>query len=611
MFRFFENLVDPFKQESIQTSPKSFWQFIGLMLKPYHKVFPYIALTGLAAALVEAGLIYYSGRIIDLISNNTPASLWASYGLELTIISFLILFVRPLVFLMNQLMLNQSLAGSMRDAVRWRSHHHLIGQSRAFFQSDFAGRLANRVMQVGPAVENNVYTTFEAIWYAATYFLTAMFIMAQINIWLVVPMLVWITLYIVYVIFVSRRISRAARRMSETRSMVTARIVDAYTNIETVKLFVGDDRERDFALFAIKKDRIRFQKFLRLMTKMTFGLGCLTGTLIVGVVGLALYLWTYGTITVGEISSTTVLVLRLTAMTGWIMWVTIHMFENAGNISEAMYSLSVPHSVTDTAQAAKIHLDKGRIEFEGISHHYGTGIGGLDQVDLTIQAGEKVGFVGRSGAGKTTLVNLLLRFMDPETGQIRIDGQDIRNVQQESFRQHVGMVTQEPGLMHRSVRDNILQGKPDATAIELQDAIAKADAADFIPLLKDENGRIGLDAHVGERGVKLSGGQRQRIALARVVLKNAPILVLDEATSALDSESEAMIQNALHTVMKGKTVIAIAHRLSTIAQMDRIVVLDKGRIAEQGTHKDLIKQGGLYAQLWKRQSGEFLKPDHT
>ena len=408
-----------------------------------------------------------------------------------------------------------------------------------------------------------------------------------------------------------RKISYASEDMSQTRSMVTARVVDAYTNIESVKLFSGSMREQDFALEAAQEDLAKFRVFLRLWSRIRLDLNILTGFLIVGVIGLSLYFWTIDLVSIGEISIVAALVMRLSAMTAWIMWVSTLFFENAGKIHESMDSLAQPQTVRDMDNAVSLKVSQGEICFVGLGHHYGRKSGGLNSLDLTIAPGEKIGLVGRSGAGKTTLVSLLMRFMDPETGRVEIDGQDIRTVSQESLREAISMVTQEPGLMHRSVRDNILLGRPDADHNMISSAIEQADAGTFIPNLEDPKGRCGLDAYVGERGVKLSGGQRQRIALARVILKDAPILVLDEATSALDSESEAAIQEALSGVMRGKTVIAIAHRLSTIARMDRIVVLDEGKIVEIGSHSELLKKGGLYAGFWARQSGKMLGMDNT
>ncbi|PLS22489.1 ABC transporter ATP-binding protein [Neptunicoccus cionae] len=609
MYRFFESIVDPFANRDLGTPPRNIWAFIRSELRPFNRLLPWLLIGGLVVALLETWLISYSGQIIDYVNQTDGDALWGRYGLELMAVAALLLFGRPLAFFLNGVLQHQALSSAMRDQVRWRAHTHMLGQSREFFHNDFAGRLANRVMQIGPAVEDNVYTFFEAVWFVSIYFVSALWIMSSVTPALALPMLLWLCAFVVYIVHMGRKISKASEDMSRTRSMVTARVVDAYTNIESVKLFSGDSREKDFALQAARADRERFMLFLRLWTRIRLDLGILTGILIAGVVGLSLYYWRSGAVSVGELSAVTALVMRLSAMTAWIMWVSTLLFENAGKIHESMDSIAKEHTVTDSDKAPELHVSKGEIRLIDVAHHYGRGEGGLNGINLTIAAGEKVGLVGRSGAGKTTLVNLLLRFMDPESGRIEIDGQDISKVQQESLRRAIGMVTQEPGLMHRSVRDNIVLGAPDATEADIERAVIRADAAQFIPDLEDPKGRRGMEAFVGERGVKLSGGQRQRIALARVVLKDAPILVLDEATSALDSESEAVIQNALSGVMEGKTVIAIAHRLSTIARMDRIVVLDDGQIAEIGTHAELLAKGGLYAGFWSRQSGEMLGLD--
>lgn len=609
MYRYFENLVNPYAIRSEGTPQRQIWAFIRGEMRPFARIIPWLLVAGLVAALTETWLISYSGQVIDYINQSDKSTLWDRYGFELLAVSLFILLIRPLVHWINAILQHQTLSGSLRDQVRWRAHTHLLGQSRGFFNDDFAGRLANRVMQIGPSVEDNVFTFFEAVWFVSIYFLSALWIMSGISWVLALPMVLWLLAFIFYIVVMGRKISLASEDMSQTRSMVTARIVDAYTNIESVKLFSGSAREQDFALEAAKADLEKFRVFLRLWSRIRLDLNILTGLLIVGVVGLSLHFWTQDQVTIGEISIVAALVMRLSAMTGWIMWVSTLLFENAGKIHESMESISQEHSVVDDPNAQPLRIEQGAIHFVDLSHHYGKKAGGLNGLNLTISAGEKVGLVGKSGAGKTTLVNLLLRFMDPENGRIEIDGQDISRVQQDSLRQAIGMVTQEPSLMHRSVRDNIALGRPNATEDMIASAVGQADAADFIPTLEDPNGRRGMEAYVGERGVKLSGGQRQRIALARVVLKDAPILVLDEATSALDSESEAAIQDALSKVMVGKTVIAIAHRLSTIAKMDRIIVMDEGLVAESGTHKELLAKNGLYAGFWARQSGEMLGLD--
>ena len=609
MFRKFENLVDPFAPFPEETPPAKLWAYIKTQLHPFRKWLPVMAVLGVLTAVMESGLIFYSGRIIDMMNAAGVENMWAAHGLELLLAAVFVLLLRPIVITSNHLFLEQTLASNMQEQARWRAHKHLLGQSSEFFQNDFAGRLANRVMQMGPAMEDSTYMTLEGIWYATTYVLGAIAVLSAIDWRLGLPMAIWLAIYIVFVKRIATRVARASERMSETKSLVTGRIVDAYSNIETVKLFAHGKREEDYALSAMKRQRVRFQRFLRLMTRLTFNLATLNGFLMVGVIGPAIWLWTQGTVSVGEVAAAAALTIRLNGMTGWIMWVTVRLFEHAGVMREGLQSISVPHSVNDKPAAPELVLSEGKIEVQNLSHHYGKGAGGLDHVNLTIEAGEKVGLIGRSGSGKSSLVNLLLRFRDAEQGRILIDGQSVADVTQDSLRRQIGMVTQDSSLLHRSVRANILYGRPGASEAEMIAAAKRAEAHEFILDLQDPYGNRGYDAQVGERGVKLSGGQRQRIAIARVILKDAPILVLDEATSALDSEVEAAIQDTLYGVMEGKTVIAIAHRLSTIAQMDRIIVLDKGRVAEQGSHKDLLAEGGLYAGFWNRQSGGFIGTD--
>ena len=606
MFKRFENLVNPFAAYDEKTPSASLWPYIKAQLAPFKKWLPLMAALGVLTALMESGLIFYSGRIIDLMNAAGAENMWADHGVELVLAGLFILLLRPLVITSNHLFLEQTLAGNMQEQARWRAHKHLLGQSSAFFQNDFAGRLANRVMQMGPAMEDSAYMALEGIWYATTYVLGAILVLVTIDLRLAAPMALWLLVYIWFVRRVATRVARASERMSETKSLVTGRIVDAYANIETVKLFAHGKREEQYALSAMKRQRLRFQRFLRLMTRLTFSLATLNGFLMLGVIGPAIWLWTLGIVSVGDVAAAAALTIRLNGMTGWIMWVTVRLFEHAGVMREGLQSISVPHSVTDAPNAPDLVLTRGEIRFEGLTHHYGKGAGGLDNVSLTIGAGEKVGLVGRSGSGKSSLVNLLLRFRDAEGGRILIDGQSVKAVTQDSLRRQIGMVTQDSSLLHRSVRANILYGRPEASEAEMILAAKRAEAHDFIQDLQDPHGNRGYEAQVGERGVKLSGGQRQRIAIARVILKDAPILVLDEATSALDSEVEAAIQETLYGVMQGKTVIAIAHRLSTIAQMDRIVVLDAGRVAEQGTHRALLEKNGLYAGFWNRQSGGFI-----
>ena len=606
MFRYFENLVDPFKSFDEKTPPAHLWAYIKTQAAPFRRILPWIALSGVAVALMEAGLIFYSGRIIDLMNASGAQSFWDSHAPELILAIVFILCLRPLIIALNHLLLEQTLAGNMQEQVRWQAHKHLLGQSSGFFQNDFAGRLSNRVMQMGGAVEDSIYMSFEGIWYALTYVLGAMILMGQIDWRLSVPLGIWLILYILYVRNIALRVASASEKWSDARSLVTGRLVDAYANIESVKLFAHGQREHRYALSALRRLRLRFQRFLRLMTELSLGLNVLNGLLIIGVMSLAIRLWIGGSMSLGEVTAAAALTIRLNGMSGWITWIVIKLFEHAGTIREGLRSIAVPQAVTDSHEAKPLQVTGAQIEFRTVSHHYGKGTGGLDEVSLKVRSGEKVGLVGRSGAGKSSLVNLLLRFRDAECGEILIDGQNVATVTQDSLRRNIGMVSQDSSLLHRSVRANILYGRPDATETMMIDACQNAEAHHFIADLEDPNGRRGYEAFVGERGVKLSGGQRQRIAIARVILKDAPILVLDEATSALDSEVEAAIQQTLYGVMQGKTVIAIAHRLSTIARMDRIVVLDNGQVVEDGTHDRLLTQGGIYAGLWSRQSGGFL-----
>ncbi|MEJ6396132.1 ABC transporter ATP-binding protein [Gymnodinialimonas sp. 2305UL16-5] len=606
MYRKFEDLINPFAFVPGDTPPSTLWAYIRTQLTPFHRWLPWMALLGLLVAIMESALIFYSGRLIDLMNAAGPAAFWETHKLEVTLAALFILFLRPALITFNHFFLEQTLASNMQEQARWRAHKHLLGQSSGFFQNDFAGRLSNRVMQMGPAVEDSVYMAFEGIWFSVTYVAGAILILSQIDIRLGLPLAIWLVVYIFYVRRIAVRVASASEKWSDARSLVTGRVVDAYANIETVKLFSHGDREEAYALSAMRRLRLRFQRFLRLMTELAFGLNAINGMLMVGVIGPAIWLWTQDIVTVGEVAAAAALTIRLNGMSGWIMWVTIRLFEHAGVIREGLRSIAKPQDVVDAPGAIPLVVREAEIRIENLTHHYGKGHGGLDGINLTIPAGQRVGLIGRSGAGKSSLVNLLLRFRDAERGRILIDGQSVADVTQDSLRAQIGMVTQDSSLLHRSVRANILYGNPMASEAEVIAAAKRAEAHDFIQDLRDPEGRAGYDAQVGERGVKLSGGQRQRIAIARVILKNAPILILDEATSALDSEVEAAIQETLYGVMQGKTVIAIAHRLSTIAQMDRIVVLDAGRVVEDGSHADLLAQDGLYAGLWARQSGGFL-----
>ena len=606
MFRFFENLVDPYcAYEDSDTPPRKLLPFLREYSQPFKKLFALATLMSIIVAAVEIILIGYMGRIVDLLSGD-PAQFWSVHGIELFIVALAILLFRPLLQAVDVLLLNNAVMPNFGTLIRYRAHKHVLRQSVGWFEGDFAGRIANRIMQTPPAAGEAVFQVFDAITFSIAYFVGAAILLADSDPRLVLPMLGWVFLYGLLVRWTIQRVGPASQRASDARSQVTGRVVDAYTNIHSVKLFSHDEREVDYAKESIEYARETFQVEMRIYTIMDVVLVLLNGVLIVAVVGWAIWLWSQGTASVGIVAAATALTLRLNAMTGWIMWALTSFFRQLGVVAEGMETIAQPISLVDVPNAPNLEIKSGEIEVENLCHHYGRGAGGLNSVSLKVRPGEKVGLIGRSGAGKSTLVKLLLRFYDAEGGRILIDGQDISQVSQNSLRDQIGMVQQDSALLHRSVKENILYGRPDATEAEMIAAARSAEAHEFITDLRDPGGQGGYDAKVGERGVKLSGGQRQRISLARVILKDAPILVLDEATSALDSEIEAAIQETLYGMMEGKTVIAIAHRLSTIAKMDRILVLDDGQIVEEGSHDDLLKKGGLYASFWERQSGGFI-----
>ncbi len=609
MFRFFENLVNPYcDYPETDRPPTRLWPFMRDYARPFTRVFWVTAILSVIVAAVEIGLISYMGRVVDILSG-TPAEVWQNHGVELILMAVFILLVRPALQLLDVLLLNNTILPNFGTLIRWRAHKHVLRQSVGWFENDFAGRIANRIMQTPPAAGEVVFQVFDAITFALAYLVGAAVLLWSADPRLLIPLLFWFALYAALIKWTVKRVGPASQAASDARSTVTGRVVDSYSNIHSVKMFAHHDRELHYAKEAIENTRQTFQTEMRIYTIMDGVLVALNGLLIVGVVGWGIALWMQGTASVGVVAAATALTLRLNAMTGWIMWALTTFFRQLGVVAEGMETIAQPIDLVDDKAAKPLELTKGEITFDGVSHHYGRGAGGLDRLQLTIQPGEKVGLIGRSGAGKSTLVKLLLRFYDSEDGRILIDGQDITQVTQDSLRQNIGMVQQDSSLLHRSIRDNLLYGRPDATELEMLAAARKAHAHDFILDLEDQEGRTGYEAQVGERGVKLSGGQRQRVTLARVILKDAPILLLDEATSALDSEVEAAIQETLYGMMEGKTVIAIAHRLSTIAQMDRILVLDQGKIAEEGTHDALLAAGGLYAQFWARQSGGFLNTE--
>ncbi|SEW42871.1 ATP-binding cassette, subfamily B, multidrug efflux pump [Cognatiyoonia koreensis] len=607
MFRFFENLVDPYVvYKENDAPPQRLTPFLLEYARPFAGIFWLTGLMSVIVASVEIYLLYYLGRLVDVMGDSTPGSFWQTHGFELIIVAIFILTLRPALGMAQVALLNNTILPNIGTMVRWRAHRHVLRQSVGWFENDFAGRIANRIMQTPPAVGEVVFQIFDAITFALAYLIGALVLLGEADVRLIVPMLAWFVPYLFLLRWVIKQVAPASQAASDARSAVTGRVVDSYTNIHSVKMFAHHDREVDYAKEAIETARKTFQVEMRLFSIMDLALILLNGILVVGVVGYAIFLWTQEAASLGVVAAASALTLRLNGMSGWIMWAVSNFFRNLGVVAEGMETIAQPVTLLDKPGAKPLEVRAGKVEIKELSHHYGKKKGGLDRINLTIPAGQKVGLVGQSGAGKSTLVKLFLRFYDAELGEILIDGQNTQSVTQDSLRSAIGMVQQDSALLHRSVRENIAYGNPDASDDQIIAAAKKAQAHEFIQTLEDAEGNKGYASRVGERGVKLSGGQRQRIALARVMLKDAPILMLDEATSALDSEVEAAIQDTLSTMMEGKTVIAIAHRLSTIAQMDRIIVLENGRIIEDGDHQGLLEANGQYARFWARQSGGFL-----
>jgi ATP-binding cassette subfamily B multidrug efflux pump len=607
MLRWFESLIDPYKTYDIERPPSTLIAFYWHYVRNVWWAFAAIMFFGLAGALIEVSLFTFLGQLVDLAKNaESPEKFFEENGRTLIFMAAVAVLFRPVAFAIHAIFINQTVNAKFMNMVRWRTHRYVLRQSLSFFQNDFAGRIANKIMQTGPAVRQTVVEIVDALWFVIIYAVSALVIFFQADPILMLPLILWVIGFVLTMRHFIPQIQEKSTIMAEARSTLTGRIVDSYTNIFTVKLFAHNDGEDEYAREAISDQTEKLQDQLRLITRMEITLWLLNGMLIAGTTGLALWLWSTSVITIGAIAVATGLVIRINNMAGWIMWVLTGIFENIGTVQEGMETISKPWTVVDKPGAKPIVVTRGEIRYENMTFHYGREGGLISGLNLTIKAGEKIGLVGRSGAGKSTLVNLLLRFHDLDGGRILIDGQDIAEVTQDSLRAQIGMVTQDTSLLHRSVRDNIRYGAPHAPDLAVIAAAKRAHAHQFIPGLEDLAGRKGYDAHVGERGVKLSGGQRQRVAIARVLLKNAPILILDEATSALDSEVEAAIQEQFYNLMEGKTVIAIAHRLSTIAAMDRLIIMDQGRIVEEGSHDELIRRGGLYASLWARQSGGFL-----
>ena len=611
MFKFFESLVDPFcRYKETDSPPKEISNFIKDYTKPFYFLFGVTAFFAFLLATIELLLIYGIGQIVDLMQTGSRQEILEN-GFFIGFFLVLAGVGMPVIASIAVLLNNNSLMPNIATLFRWRGHRQVMRQSVGWFENDFAGRIANRVMQTPRSAGEVIYHVFDAFSYILAYLVGALFLLVTAEIELIVPLLVWMFAYGYLIIFVVKRIQPASQAAADARSNLNGYMVDAYTNIQSVKLFSNEKKELEYARGAIADTRNTIIRELRLYSIMDISLSFLNGILTAGTIGWAIWLWYSEQTSVGVVAAAATLVLRISAMSGWIMWAASTFFRELGVIREGLETIAQPVKLVDHKKAQHLKLGEAKIEVQNLYHHYGRNFGGLDNLNIKIPAGQKVGLVGPSGAGKSTLFKLLLRFYDVERGKILIDEQDISMIKQESLRHHIGTIQQESSLLHRSIRENISYGKSDATENEIISAAKKARAHEFIINLEDTDGNKGYSSKVGERGVKLSGGQRQRVALARVILKDAPILLMDEATSALDSDIEAAIKETLSYIMKGKTVIAIAHRLSTLVHMDRILVMEAGRIVEDGSHTDLLKNDGLYAKLWSQQSGGFLQTKIT
>ena len=613
MFRWFEQRLDPYPADPPQMPPSGLWRFILHFSRGAKGYMLAMAACSAMIAVAEVVLFGYLGQLVDRLSGADRSGFWAAEGSRLVVMGAILMIGLPVLQVLFSLIMHQTLMGNMPQRIRWQAHRYLLRQSMSYFQDEFAGRIATKLMQTALAVREVAMKFMDVLVYVSVYFIGALILAASTDGWLALPFLGWGILYGLLLWWIIPRIAHISEAQADARAVMTGRVVDSYTNISTVKLFSHSSREEAYVRESMENFLTTVHGQMRLASVQNILLSTLNSALTFSVTALGLWLWASGKVEVGAVAVAVPLALRLGNMSHWIMWEFAGLFENIGTVRDGIGSLALPRMVTDARGAAVLKTDRGGVDFDRVTLRYGEvarpGRGAvLDDLSLTIAPGEKIGLVGRSGAGKSTLVNLMLRFHDLESGRILIDGQDIAQVTQESLRAAIGVVTQDTSLLHRSIRDNIAYGRPDASEAEILRAAELAEAG-FIGTLTDSQGRRGLDAHVGERGVKLSGGQRQRIAIARVLLKDAPILVLDEATSALDSEVEAAIQSQLDLLMQGKTVIAIAHRLSTIARMDRLVVMEQGRIIEQGTHDQLLARGGIYAGLWARQSGGFIEAE--
>ena len=606
MFRLFESIVSPTADGPVVRPPEGlarfYWHFVGQARLLFAALFA----AGLAVAMLDASVPWFIGRLVRAITTTPRETFLTLNGTLLTTMALVVLFARPAAIATQNLISNAGIVVNVTNMVRWQSHRHVVRQSWPFFQNDFAGRIASRVMETGPAVRQSAVAGITAIWGITVYGVTALTLLGRVDVLLMLPIALWFASYAVMLRIVVPRLRDRSKRTSEARSLVVGRIVDSYTNILTLKLFARLTHEDRYVRDVVDRHTAAFRRQMRMLSALFMSLQAMNAMMLVGETALAVFLWQRGRIDVGIVAMAIPLTWQIASAAGWVAVQVTDIFENIGTIQEGMMTIARPIALGDRPDAAELDVPRGEIRFEAIRFGYGREAGLIDGLSLRIRPGEKIGLVGRSGAGKTTLVNLLLRFHDLEGGRILIDGEDIAEVTQESLRGAISVVTQDTSLLHRSIRENIAYGRPDADEDEIVAAARRAHAHDFILGLEDWQGRRGYDAQVGERGVKLSGGQRQRVAIARVILKDAPILVLDEATSALDSEVESAIQESLAELMGGKTVIAIAHRLSTIARMDRLLVMDRGRVIETGSHAELLARRGLYADLWQRQSGGFI-----
>jgi ATP-binding cassette subfamily B multidrug efflux pump len=611
MFRFFQTLLDPTQPPARPEPPSQLAAFYWHYARQAKGLFAALFAAGFVVATLDSTIPVFMGRVVNLVTSSDPARLWDESGWTLLAMAAVLLVARPLALVIRDLISNQAISANVANMMRWQHHWHVVRQSWMFFQNDYAGRIAARVLQTGPAIRESLVALITGVWYILVYGTNALIVLASADLWLAAPISLWFAAYLVLLRTFVPRMRDRSKEVSEARSMLTGRVVDTYTNILTVKLFARAQYEDAYVRDAIDEHTDRFHASLRLNTLFGFSLTTLNAMLVTGTGAIAIALWAHGKVGVGTVAMALPMAWQIINTAGWVAMRITDIFENIGVVQEGMMTIARPIGLTDRPGAANLTVTRGEIAFADVRFGYGRSTGLIDGLNLTVKPGERVGLVGRSGAGKSTLVNLLLRFFDLEGGRILIDGQDIAAVTQESLRAQISVVTQDTSLLHRSIRENIRYGRTDAAEAQIVMAARLAHADEFIGNLEDYRGRRGYDAQVGERGVKLSGGQRQRVAIARVILKNAPILVLDEATSALDSEVEAAIQASLDTLMAGKTVIAIAHRLSTIARMDRLVILDRGRIVEQGTHEELLRAGGHYAALWRRQSGGFIDTAET